>query len=195
MELSHFSKPDDSAMTNDWSEWWVRAWEAPLVLLSKFAIVLVSRFIMVTALWAILLSFLFALIQFSLLYYYEDMLMHVLYHVSYHVLYITQYTSARNSKLSLLSAGGISHWERSACDLCVAPEGDSWHIPYFPHQSRWVKYHGYRLGEPPTSTVTDVIEGCLVLGSSYLVLLANSTPFDILFNLCIHLWPPVLPCY
>ena len=153
-ELSRFSKPDNSAMTNDWSEQWVRAWEARLVSLSEFVIVSVSRFITVTALWAIFLSFLSALMQFSLLYYYEDMLTHVLYHMSYHVLYITQYTSARNSKSSLLSAGGISHWERSACDLCVTPEGDSWHIPYFPHQSRQVKYHGYWLGKPLTLTVT-----------------------------------------
>ena len=129
MELNHFCKHDNSAMTNDWSEWWVRAWEAPLVSLSGFIIISVSRFIMVTALWAVSLSFLFALMQFFLLYYYEDMLMHVLYHVSYHVLYIMQYTSTRNSKLSLLSAGGTSHWERSACDLCVTLGGDSWHIP------------------------------------------------------------------
>ena len=146
MELSCFSKHDDSAMTNGWSEWWVRAWEAPLVSLSRFVIVLVSRFIMVTALWAVLLSFLFMLVQFFLLYYYEDMLMHVLY--------IMQYTSTRNSKSSLLSAGGISHWGKSACDFCVVLGGDSWHIPYFPHQTRWVKYHGYWLDQPPTLTVT-----------------------------------------
>ena len=154
MELNRFCKHDNSAMTNDWSEWWVRTWEAPLVSLSRFVIISVSRFIMVTALWAVSLSFLFVLMQFFLLYYYKDMLTHVIYHMSYHVLYIMQYTSARNSKSSLLSAGGISHWERSACDLCVAPGGDSWHIPYFPHQSRWVKYHSYWLGKPPTSTVT-----------------------------------------
>ena len=154
MELSCFSKPDDSAMTNDWSGWWVRALEAPLVSLSEFVSVSVSRFVMVTALRAILLSFPIALMQFPLLYYYKDMLMHVWYHMLYHVLYITQYTSARNSNSSLLSASGISYWERSACDLCVILGGDSWHIPYFPHRLVQVKYHCYQFSMPPTSMVT-----------------------------------------
>ena len=72
---------------------------------------------MVTALWAVLLIFYIALIQFFLLYYYEDSLMHV--PVSHTINYNIQVL--RNSKSSLLSTGGISYWERSACDFCIAP--------------------------------------------------------------------------
>ena len=141
-------------MTNDWPEWRVRAWEAPLVSFSRFIIVSVSRFIMVTPLWAVLLSFRIVLMQFFLLYYYKDMLMHVLYHMSYHVLYIMQYTSTRDSKSSLLSTGGLFHQERSVCDLCVTPGGDSWHLSYSSHHLKWVEHHSYRVSGPPTLTVT-----------------------------------------
>ena len=66
-----------------------------------------------------------------------------MYIVSHTIYYAIYCSSTRNSKSSLLSAGGISYWERSACDLCVAPGGDSWHIPYFLQKSRQVKYHCY----------------------------------------------------
>ena len=42
-ELGCFSKPDDSAWLMASQRWWVRAWEAPLVSLSKFVSALVSR--------------------------------------------------------------------------------------------------------------------------------------------------------
>ena len=91
--------------------------------------------------------------QFPLLYYSEDSLTHV--PVSRTINYNIQVL--RNSKLSLLSTGGISYWEISACDLCVAPGEDSWHIPYFPQQSTWVKYHCYQLGWSQTSMVTFLV--------------------------------------
>ena len=119
MELGCFSKPDDSAWLMVSQEWWVRALEAPLVSLSKFISASVSRLIMVTALWAVLLSFLIAIMQFLLLYYYEDLLMHV--HLSCTIYYNIQVL--RNSKLSLLSAGGISYWERSALWPLCHPGG------------------------------------------------------------------------
>ena len=75
---------------------------------------------MVTALWAVLLSFCIMLMQFSLLYYYKDSLTHVpvLCTIYYNI------QALRNSKLSLLSAGGISNWERDQlCDLFVSPQG------------------------------------------------------------------------
>ena len=74
---------------------------------------------MVTALWAVLLSFLIVLMQFSLLYCYKDSLTHV--PVSCTIYYNIQVL--RNSKSSLLSTGGISYWERSACDLAL-PQGE-----------------------------------------------------------------------
>ena len=77
MEPGCFSKPDDSAWLMISQGWWVRAWEAPLVSLSKFISTSVSRLITVTALQAVLLSFLIALMQFLLLYYYKYSLMHV----------------------------------------------------------------------------------------------------------------------
>ena len=45
-------------------------------------------------------------------------------------------------------------------DLCVAPGGDSWHIPYFPQKSRWVKYHCYQLSVSQTSMVTPEVWPC-----------------------------------
>ena len=81
-----------------------------LVSLSGFVMASVSELFLVTALWAVLLSFLIALVQFLLLYNYMNSLMHVL--VSCTIYYNTEVL--RNSKLSLLSADGISYWERSA---------------------------------------------------------------------------------
>ena len=77
-----------------------------------------------------------------------------IYMYKYHVLYITNIQVLRDSKLSLLSTCGISYWERSACDLCIAPGGDLWHISYFPQTSVWVKYHCFWLRWSQTSTVT-----------------------------------------
>ena len=93
--------------------------KAPLVSLSRFVSTSVSRLITVTALWAVLLSFHIALMQFLLLYHYKYSLMHV--HLSHTIYYNTEVL--RNSKLSLLSAGGISYWERSALWPLCHPRG------------------------------------------------------------------------
>ena len=103
MEPGCFSKPDDSAWLTVSQRWWVRAWEASLVSLSKFISASVSRPIMVTALWAVLLSFHLCLCSS----YYCTITRICLCMYIYHILHIMQYTSARNSKSSLLSAGGI----------------------------------------------------------------------------------------
>ena len=88
--------------------------------------------------------------QFFLLYYYKDLLMHV--HLSCTIYYNIQ--ALRNSKSSLLSAGGISYWERSALWPLHHPRGDSWHIPYFPYRLAWVKYHSIQLSWSWTLTAT-----------------------------------------
>ena len=65
------------------------------------------------------------------------------------------------------------------CDLCVAPGGDLWHIPYFPQKSRQVKYHCYQLRMSWTSTVTVwvqqglgklIVLGCANLFFSWVVM-------------------------
>ena len=90
-----------------------------LVSLSRFVMTSISEQFLVTALWAVLLSFLIVLFQFLLLYHYKDWLMHVL--VSHTIYYNTEVL--RNSKLSLLSASGISYWERSALWPLCCPRG------------------------------------------------------------------------
>ena len=57
--------------------------------------------------------------QFLLLYYYEYLLTHV--HLSHTIYYNIQ--ALRNSKSSLLSAGGISYWEWSALVTFALPQG------------------------------------------------------------------------
>ena len=132
-----FSKPDDSAWLTISQEWWVRAWEAPLVSLSRFISASVSRLIIVTALWAVLLSFHIVLMQFLLLYYYKYLLAHVyLSHTIYHNTEVL-----RNSKLSLLSAGGISYWERSALWPLCHPRRRSVAYSLLLTKLMQVKYH------------------------------------------------------
>ena len=55
------------------------------------------------------------------------------------------------------------------CDLCVAPGGDSWHIPFFPKKLTQVKYHCCQLRWSWTLMVTsalaaDVLHQCVDTG-------------------------------
>ena len=118
-DIGCFSKPNDSAWLTISQGWWVRAWEAPLVSLSKFISASVSKLITITALWAVLLSFIIMLMQFLLLYHYKYSLSHV--HLSCTIYYNTE--ALRDSKSSLLSTGGISFWERSALWPLCCPRG------------------------------------------------------------------------
>ena len=100
---------------------------SPLVLLSIFISTLVSMLTTVSALWAVFLSLVIALMHSLLLYYYKNSIMYILVYV----LYIIILEILRDSKSSLLSAGGISYWERTALWPLYCPRGDSWHISYF----------------------------------------------------------------
>ena len=99
-----------------------------LVSLSKFISASVSELSLDTALWAVLLSFTIALMQFLLLYYYKDSLMHVL--VSHTIYYIAEVPGALSWVSCPLMASPTERDQH--CGLCVAPGGDLWHIPYFP---------------------------------------------------------------
>ena len=102
-----------------------------LVSLGRFVMTSVSKQFLVTALWTVFLSFLIVLMQFLLLYHYKDWLTHVL--VLCTIYYNTEVL--RNSKLSLLSAVGISYWERSALWPLCHPRGRSMAYSLLPARS------------------------------------------------------------
>ena len=140
-ELGCFSKPDNSALLMVSQRWWVRAWEAPLVSLSKFVSTSLSRLFLEHC-------FVSSLAQLHHCAYVIPLTV-PLQGLAYTCMYITYYilcNIAVPGTLSWVSCLLVaSPTERDQhYNLCIA-RGRSVVYSLLPAKSRQVKYHCYWL--------------------------------------------------